>query len=145
MEDFKRALGFDPEKTARDAHRFFDRVQELHRAAGDLTARAESDDRRVSVEYSSSGGLRRIDIDPRAMRMPSGELAETILELVHRAQRDVEVQAGERAAEVLEADNRLITDRQTAGDRLRDATGTLQENLRAATETIERLRGMIRR
>ncbi|MER5326853.1 YbaB/EbfC family nucleoid-associated protein [Streptosporangium roseum] len=145
MEDFKQALGFDPEKTARDAHRFFDRIQEMHRAAGELTARAESDDRRVSVEYSNSGGVRRIDVDPRAMRMASGELAETILGLIHRAQRDVEVQARERAAEVLEADNCLITDRQTIGDRLRDATGTLQENLRTATETMERLRGTIRR
>ncbi|MFI7055098.1 YbaB/EbfC family nucleoid-associated protein [Streptosporangium canum] len=145
MEDFKRALGFDPEQTARAARRFFDRIQEMHRAAGEITARAESDDRRVSVEYSDSGGVRRIDIDPRAMRMASGELAETILDLVHRAQRDVEAQARDRAAEVLEADNCLITDRRTAGDRLRDATGTLQENLRTATETMERLRDMIRR
>lgn len=145
MDEFKQALGFDPEKMAHDANQLFDRMQKMHGTVGDLTARAESDDHRVAVEYSNSGGVQKLEINPRAMRMGSNELAETILGLIHRAQRDVEVQARERATEFLGADNSLIMDRQAGGDRLRDAAGTLQENLRNATETMERLRDMIHR
>ncbi|GAA4236388.1 DNA-binding protein YbaB [Streptosporangium album] len=145
MDDFTRALGFDPEKVARDAGRLFDRMEAMHRAAADLTVRAESGDGRVAVEYSSTGGVQKIEIDPRAMRMASGELAETILDLIHQTRRDAETRARARAAEVLDADNSLVTDRQVIGDRLRDAAGTLQENLRTATETMERLHAVFRR
>ncbi|MER5426884.1 YbaB/EbfC family nucleoid-associated protein [Streptosporangium roseum] len=145
MDDFKQALGFDPERTARDAHRFFSRMRETHEAVGDTTVRVESEDRRVAVEYSTSGGVRRLEIDPRAMRMGSGGLAETILGLIRRAQGGAEARARVRATGILGAENSLTADRQVIGERLRDATGTLQENLRIAAETMGRLHDMIRR
>lgn len=79
------------------------------------------------------------------MRMGSDELAETILRLIHQAQQDAETRARERVTDFLDADSSLIAGRQMLGDRLRAATGTLQENLRNATEMMEKLQGMIRR
>ncbi|MEV0972877.1 YbaB/EbfC family nucleoid-associated protein [Microtetraspora glauca] len=144
MDEFTRALGFDPEKFAHDANRLFDRMSAAHREAGGITVRAESDDGRVAVDYATSSGVTRIDIDPRAMRMGSDELAETIVALIHRARHDAETRARERAAEHLDPANSLIADRRLLGDLTRDASRTLEENLRDATEMIERLRALIR-
>ncbi|MCC5575707.1 YbaB/EbfC family nucleoid-associated protein [Microtetraspora sp. AC03309] len=144
MDEFTRTLGVDPERMARDADRFFDQMPAIHRDVDGIAVRAESDDGRIAVDYSNSSGVQGIDIDPRAMRMGSDELAETILGLIHQARHDAETRARERATEHLDPANSLIADRRLLGDLTRDATRTLEENLRDATEMIERLRALIR-
>ncbi|TYK43633.1 hypothetical protein [Actinomadura decatromicini] len=73
MDQLEDALGFDPEKLAKDADTFFNRLRDMHQADAEITARAESADRRVAVEYSSAEGVRTLHIDPRAMRTGADE------------------------------------------------------------------------
>ncbi|MFC4120553.1 YbaB/EbfC family nucleoid-associated protein [Nonomuraea zeae] len=140
--DFTQALGFDPERLAADADRFFD---QLGRPPGaPATARAESKDGWVSVEYDCASGVRDLRLDPRAMRMDSARLAETILGLIHQARQQAETEERGRAESLLGAGNALLDDRRLAAARLRDATGTLQENLERAGATIDRVRALLR-
>ena len=145
MEELKSILGFDPERLAEDADAFFGRLQEMHEAGAAITARAESADRRIAVEYSSGDGVSALHFDPRAMRASAEELAGTILSLIRQAQREAEAEGRDRLAELLGQDNALISDRDAIGRELRNATSAVQENLRAASETLDKLRGALRR
>lgn len=144
MDDIKNILGFDPERLAEDSDAFFAQLQEMQEAGTAVTVRAESDDRRVAVEYSGSEGVRAIEIDARAMRMGSRELAETILGLIHRAQREAEAEGRERLTELLGEGSSLISERDAIGRQLRNATGDVRQNLQNATEMLDRLRAVLR-
>lgn len=144
MNEFKDVLGFDPEKLAEDADTFFTQLRDMHQAGTEVTARTESPDSRVAVEYSSAGGVRTLHIDPRAMRMGAEELARTVLSLIRQAQHEVEAKGQERLTEFLR-DSSLIEERDTIGRELRNATGAVQQNLANAAETLERLQTMLRR
>ncbi|WP_165975683.1 YbaB/EbfC family nucleoid-associated protein [Actinomadura rubrisoli] len=145
MDELKDTLGFDPEKLAKDADAFFGQLRDMHAAGTAVTTRAESADQRVAVEYSSSEGVRALHIDPRAMRAGAQELATTILDLIRQAQREAESEGQERLTELLGRDNSLISDRDSIGRELRNATGAVQENLATATETLDRLQSVLRR
>ncbi|WP_131740938.1 YbaB/EbfC family nucleoid-associated protein [Actinomadura roseirufa] len=144
MDDLTNLLGFDPGILAADADAFFALLGDAHAAGAGVTARAESPDGRVAVEYSGTSGVSALHIDPRAMRAGAEDLAGTILELIGRARREAEARGRERVTEVLGDGNALLTDRGALGDRLREVTGAVHENLAAAAETMERLRGMLR-
>ncbi|MFD1541848.1 YbaB/EbfC family nucleoid-associated protein [Nonomuraea guangzhouensis] len=139
--DFKHELGVDPEQLADDADRLFDRMRRLH-SGTEATARAGSGNGWVSVEYGSSSGVQGLRLDPRAMRMDSAQLAETILDLIHQAKEQAEAEERERAEALL--DSGLLTDRGLVTEQLRQATGTLRENLERASATIDRVRALLR-
>ncbi|WP_336206387.1 YbaB/EbfC family nucleoid-associated protein [Nonomuraea sp. LPB2021202275-12-8] len=141
--DFKQELGLDPEQLAADADRLFDRMRHLH-GSTESVARTESRDGWVSVEYGSTSGVQGLRLDPRAMRMDSAQLAETILNLIHQAREQAEAEERESAEESLGAGNGLLTDRALVAERLRHATGALQENLERAGATIDRVRALLR-
>ncbi|MFI7130305.1 hypothetical protein ACIBQ1_31760 [Nonomuraea sp. NPDC050153] len=139
--DFGQELGLDPERLAADADFLFERMRRLHELP-ETVARAESKDGWVSVEYGSVSGVRGLHLDPRAMRMGSAELAETVLVLIHQARARAEADERGAAEELLGAG--LLADGQLAAERLRTATGTLQENLERAGAAIDRVRALLR-
>ncbi|GAA3644717.1 hypothetical protein GCM10022224_004070 [Nonomuraea antimicrobica] len=140
--DLGHALGLDPERLAADADRFFDRLGPLPDA--DEPVRAESRDGLVSVEYSGAAGVRELRLDPRAMRMDSARLAETIVGVIRQARERAEAEERERSEAFLGAARALLADRDLIADRLRDVTPTLQENLERAGATIDRVRALLR-
>ncbi|MFI0479597.1 YbaB/EbfC family nucleoid-associated protein [Actinomadura sp. 9N215] len=144
MNELKDALGFDPEKLAEDADAFFAQLRDMHQASTEVTARAESPDRRVAVEYSSADGVRTLHIGPRAMRMGAEELAGTVLSLIRQAQHEVETEGQKQLTEFLRGSS-LIDERDAIGQGLRDANGAVQQNLANAAETLDKLRSMMRR
>ncbi|MGW0809831.1 YbaB/EbfC family nucleoid-associated protein [Nonomuraea sp. NPDC002799] len=140
--DFKQALGLDPERLAADADHLYSRLGRWPRAAA--TARAESRDGWVSVEYGCASGVQDLRLDPRALRMDARRLAETILDLIHQARERAEAEERAAAEDFLGAENSLLADRRRVAGQLRDATGTLQENLERAGATIDRVRALLR-
>ncbi|TMR90415.1 YbaB/EbfC family nucleoid-associated protein [Nonomuraea basaltis] len=144
MDDIKNILGFDPERLAKDSDTFFAQIRKVQENAIAVTARAESADQRVVVEYSSSEGVQALHIDARAMRMGSKELAETILTLIRQARQEAEAKGREQLTELLGKNNSLITERDEIGKQLRNSTGDLQQNLQTATDMLDRLRTMFR-
>ncbi|MDA0633373.1 YbaB/EbfC family nucleoid-associated protein [Nonomuraea sp. MCN248] len=67
-----------------NSRQFSDVMGEVDGVAG----RAATPDDKIKVRVSASGQLTALHIDPRAMRMSSQELAQTIIDLSHRAAED---------------------------------------------------------
>ncbi len=57
-----------------------------------IRGKAQSEDERVTVEVGAMGQLESIELDPRAMRMPSEDLAQTIVDLAKAATEDAGAQ-----------------------------------------------------
>jgi DNA-binding protein YbaB len=57
-----------------------------------IRGKAQSQDKRVKVEVGAMGQLEAIELHPRAMKLPSDELARTIVELAHEAAEDAAAQ-----------------------------------------------------
>lgn len=75
------------------------KTTEIRDRARELVGRATSDDGNVRVTFTGEAGLAELSIDPRAMRLPSQELAERIVRLTGQARADLERQRAELVAE----------------------------------------------
>jgi hypothetical protein len=75
----------------------FTRVREC---IEETVGRGESADGRISAEYRAKGGLTALDLDPRALRMPSPELSEQIRIAVNAASADFQAKVREAAGEL---------------------------------------------
>jgi len=91
-----------------------------------LTGAAETPDGLLRAHVTAAAGLVELFIDPRAMRLPSMDLAEAICRLAQDAQRHLEAQTQQAAAE-------------TYGDDL-DAAGSLATP-EGRQEKLDALRG----
>ncbi|WP_020579944.1 YbaB/EbfC family nucleoid-associated protein [Actinopolymorpha alba] len=69
------------------------KAEELQAKLQQLTGRAETDDGRISVSFSQANGIEDLTLDPRALRMPTEDLAAEIRRLVNEAREDVRKQS----------------------------------------------------
>lgn len=76
------------EAEMREAERSLRGFAEIKPALAELVGHAETEDGRVRAEWTSEG-LTEFELDPRAMRMPSSELAETVKQVVKDAMEDL--------------------------------------------------------
>ncbi|MCK2218747.1 YbaB/EbfC family nucleoid-associated protein [Actinomadura sp. ATCC 31491] len=76
-------------------------IEALRDGFGEVRGRGEAADGRIVAEASQTGALTGLVIDPRAMRLGSGELAAEILRAAARAARAAGDQAAELAAPFL--------------------------------------------
>ncbi|TDC66574.1 YbaB/EbfC family DNA-binding protein [Actinomadura sp. GC306] len=96
MADF--SLGEGVERYRRDMEAQmgeFTKIQESIQAA---VGSGEAADGRVVAEYKAQGGLTKLDLDPRAMRMPAADLSEAIREAVNAAAQDFQTKVREASA-----------------------------------------------
>jgi DNA-binding protein YbaB len=68
------------------------RIQEIQEAAVSAVGQAASEDERIKVSFNEAEGVRKIELDPRALRMASEDLAEEIARLVNEARKDAQQQ-----------------------------------------------------
>ncbi|GAA1698940.1 hypothetical protein GCM10009733_111700 [Nonomuraea maheshkhaliensis] len=73
---------------------------------GDVVGQAASRDDKIRVRVSASGQLLGLHLDPRAMRLASHELTETIMELSRQATEDAARRVVELTRPYLETDGR---------------------------------------
>jgi DNA-binding protein YbaB len=79
-------------KTLAERQSHLNEVQERLRI---VKGRAQSEDGRITVEVGPTGTVEALKLDPRAMRMASEELAETIVALAKQATNDAAAQTQE--------------------------------------------------
>lgn len=90
MADFDASLSPTAiESTIRSAHEKLERAGELQELIASVVGTAESQDGRIRVECTNGDPLHTLQIDPRAMRMGSEGLAETIQTVVREAVQDL--------------------------------------------------------
>ncbi|GGL14915.1 hypothetical protein Sme01_16220 [Sphaerisporangium melleum] len=104
MTDFGDFAGLDIDALLNGAQGQLAKVEELQRRVAELVGLATDKDGLVTVEYTTEG-LRELELNPRAMRLPSADLAALIKTVIHEAGRDLERRTNELTEEMFGAEN----------------------------------------
>ncbi|REE96571.1 YbaB/EbfC family nucleoid-associated protein [Thermomonospora umbrina] len=122
-----------------DAKQRFARVQEMQERLQELVGRAEGAEGRVRAEVSYGTGLSELVIDPRAMRISSGELAETIKAVIAAASADLQRQQNELMGELYGAELQQMTDPETAMAKAEQAKASYDKTMADVMGQLERM------
>jgi hypothetical protein len=93
------AMGADPRAAAGVLRDQAAQAAAARRELAGILGEAASDDGLLAAKVGP-GGLAELRIEPRAMRMPSMDLAAAIVELTRRAREDLDRRRQERAGEL---------------------------------------------
>jgi hypothetical protein len=89
LEDYPGFANFDASRLAQQANERIAKAAEVQRLVAAMVGRAESPDGYVKAGYGTAQGLFELQLDPRAMRMPSADLAATVLRVAAAAKEDL--------------------------------------------------------
>jgi DNA-binding protein YbaB len=92
MTDLSSFSSADMEATLKRARIQAEQIRDLQDELMALIGRGEAADGKVSVEYATGIGMQNLQLDPRAMRMASQDLAEAITSAVREAMDDLQRQ-----------------------------------------------------
>ncbi|MFC4529512.1 YbaB/EbfC family nucleoid-associated protein [Sphaerisporangium dianthi] len=146
MTEFGDFAGFDIDKLMSGAQRQLAQVEELQRRTAELVGRAADKNGYVTVEYTGQG-LHELELNPRAMRLPSSDLAALIKTVVREAGLDLERQTNELMEELFGEDNpmKLLQDPEAALAQVKQAEAaydrTFEEVMSDLDEIRRRLQG----
>jgi DNA-binding protein YbaB len=143
IPDVEAMLGLDMAAAVEGARRMAEQAATVQDRIAGLVGRAETPDGRVRLAFSPEKGLPELHIDPRAMRMGSEELAETIQRLVGEALADlVEQKQATAAKDGVEA---AAPDPEAIGKTLDGMSDVMRMAARDATALIEQVRARLER
>jgi DNA-binding protein YbaB len=119
FDDF---ANFDVEKFLKTTEEQAKQLEELQQRAAELIGRAEDKDKLVMVEYSQRG-LHELQLNPRAMRLASADLADLIKTVTREAAHDLESKTNELLEDVFGENNpmKMLGDPEKALAQVREA------------------------
>jgi DNA-binding protein YbaB len=131
----------DFEALLRQSQERVEKILGLRDRTRDLTGTAETPDGRIKVTCTSEDPVAGLHIDPRAMRMPSGELATAIQETVRKALADRERQVENLASQEYGEDNPmdLLNNKEAAMQALSEARTMFDRAGRDAQSVMDQL------
>jgi DNA-binding protein YbaB len=142
MSEFGDLANLDLEKLIRVSEEQSARVQEMQERAAELIGVARSKDGRIKVTCTVNGGVTDIQIDPRAMRMPAADFAETLKTLIRDATADLHRQLSELMAETYgEGANpmALAQNQEAVQKKIQDAAAAYDRTLDDAMSELQRI------
>jgi DNA-binding protein YbaB len=129
----------DVDKLLGGAKERFARIQEMQERAQELVGSAEGAEGKVRAEFTFTGGLTELVIDPRAMRMSSAELAEVIKTVIAEASADLQRKSTELMSEVYGTDVRELMDPENAIAKAREAQASYDRTMSDVIGQLERM------
>lgn len=132
---------FDMERFSERVEARITAVERLQDTLSSLAGRARDEDGLVSVEIGA-GGLRELELHPKAMRLSSGELAERIKETMRAASDDLHRQMNGIMAEVLgqEGDQtRFLDDPEAVLAQVREAEAAFDRTAEDVLGELDRI------
>jgi DNA-binding protein YbaB len=126
------------DETLHGAEKQMGRVNQLQDALSSVVGRAESQDGRVKIECANEKGLTKVQLDPRAMRMASEELAETITAVSQEAMEDLRKQTQAAIRETFGGGEDAFNV-EAARDRRKEVSETFERALGDAQSEMNRL------
>jgi DNA-binding protein YbaB len=121
----------------REAADRLERVREMGAQMAELRGEGEAADGKVRVLVQQGGRLETLELDPRAMRMASEDLAAAIVEAVAAATEDATAKASELMESVLPGAGASIVG-MTDPDSLADAKATSEEAVNSIIDSLRR-------
>lgn len=142
MSEFGDLEKLDIDRLIRISQEQTDKVAEMQEKINELRGEAASQDKRVRVVVTAQGGVSELLIDPRAMRMRSVDLAETIKSLIVEATADLRGQMSDLMGEIYGDDAnpmKLAENQELMQQKIREAGERYQRTLNDATTELERI------
>lgn len=143
MTQFGDFANINVDKLVNEAQQRFARLSELRERMSTFEGHAQTEDGRIRATYTATGGLTHLHLDPRAMRMGSEELAETIVSVVQQAARDLQEQNHQAMTEVFGEDEnpmRYLTDQQAIQDRANEMQRNFNRTMNDVMGELDRVR-----
>lgn len=143
MTQFGDFANLNVDKLVNDARQRFARMSELQERMSAFEGHARSEDGRISATYTAAKGLTDLHLDPRALRMGSQELADTIVWVIGEAAADLQRQNTEAMSEVFGEDGnpmRYLTDRQAVEDRANEMRQSFDRTMNDVVGELDRVR-----
>jgi DNA-binding protein YbaB len=134
---------FDFEKMLSASERNVARHEEVQRRAADLVGRVQSPDGRVTVESTGQDSLSKLELDPRAMRMSSAELAEVIMATAREAKNDLQRQGDALRNELFGADGdpmEAVPDQENIQATIEDMKAVFNGTLEDTSRLLDQIR-----
>ncbi|MFI9550146.1 YbaB/EbfC family nucleoid-associated protein [Nonomuraea endophytica] len=94
MREFEEFADLDIDKLLKGADEQFARMAEFQKKLDSYVGRAQDEHGMVTVECGQEG-VRELHLHPKALRMPSVELADLIKAMLNEAARDLQRQVNE--------------------------------------------------
>jgi len=88
------------ERILRDAESGMPKAGEMQERIAKLVGKGDAADGRISAEFTSSGGLSALVLDPRVLRLPTAELSQEIRTAVNAASKDFHDQLTQASGEL---------------------------------------------
>jgi len=127
------------QSSLRDMQRQAEQIGSLQNQLSELVGRAESQDGRIRVECTVAQTPAKLDLDPRAMRMGSQELAEAITALIREATQDLQRQVREAMTGSFGGKG-LDAARREAREQMTEALSNFRRVAGDATDELEGIR-----
>lgn len=133
----------DPDTLMRNQQAQMAAVNEMLEKVNATVGEASSQDDRIHVEWSEGDGVRLLELNPRALRLSSDELAAEIRDVVNRARAD----ASAKVAEAVEGAEGLPSadDAQSMIDEMPKVQGFLDDVLRDTSRLGGELEHLVER
>ncbi|QXJ23951.1 YbaB/EbfC family nucleoid-associated protein [Actinomadura graeca] len=142
--DFGEFANINVDEVLRRAQDQAARVAALQKELADTAGHAESEDGHVKVSYTSTGGITELEINPRAMRMASADLADTIKRVVQEAANDLQANIRAKMAAVFEGQEddplAIIDDPSKITAKISDMQGLMESAMGDASLHMEKMR-----
>lgn len=146
-QDFGDFANINVDEAVNRAKRQAEQVAQMQDKLSEAVGRAESQDGYVKVTYTSAAGIAELEINPRAMRMASADLAETIKSTVKDAAADLQANIRAMMADIYagQPNNPLdiMQDPSKMTERLEEMKGLLDSAMGDASLYMEKLRRRI--
>jgi DNA-binding protein YbaB len=143
VEGFGAFANIDVDKLLNGAQERISRVQEMQERLADLAGQAEAAEGRIKATYTMAGGLTGLEIDPRALRMGSKDLADTVRSTVQEAAQDLQRQIAEAMSDVFgEKDNpmNLVGDQNAAVAKAKEAQAAYDRTMQDVMGELDAVR-----
>lgn len=143
MEGFGDFANIDVDKLIGGAQQRMARMQEMQARLADVVGRAEAEQGRIKAAFTATGGLTELEIDPRALRMPAKELAETIRTTVQEAAQDLQRRISALMGEVFGDDEnpmKLLENPDAAIDKAKEAQAAYDRTMKDVMGELDAIR-----
>ncbi|WP_214414282.1 YbaB/EbfC family nucleoid-associated protein [Sphaerisporangium fuscum] len=140
--EFDDFANINLEKLLGETQEQFAKLEELQQRTNDAVGRAQDKNGLVTVEYGQDG-LRELELNPRAMRLASADLAELIKTTIGEAAQDLNAQTNELFEEVFGAEGnpmRLMKDPEGAMAKVKEAEAAYNRTVENVMGEFEQIR-----
>ncbi|WP_248961033.1 YbaB/EbfC family nucleoid-associated protein [Sphaerisporangium perillae] len=142
MTEFGDFGNIDIDKLLSGAQQQLAQVEELQRRTAELVGRAQDKDGLVTVEYTGQG-LHELQLNPRAMRLASVDLAALIKTTVQEAVGDLARQTNELMEEMFGVEDnpmKLLSDPEAALAQVKQAEAAYNHTFEEVMSDLDQIR-----